>query len=89
MSKFSRPPLDKLYETLSLIVDTYQCRFISLYEGIDSQDSAKWHITMSVLAHIVYLDRWSERDKAEYMQRIRRTRIKIRKNTRRSPKERP
>jgi hypothetical protein len=51
LGRFTREHPSKTYETLSLIVDSCQCRFISLFEGIDSGDSVKWHITRSLFAY--------------------------------------
>jgi DNA invertase Pin-like site-specific DNA recombinase len=53
MARFSLEQPSKTYETLSLVVDSYQCRFISLFEGIDSGDSVRWSITMRLFPYFV------------------------------------
>lgn len=43
----------KTYEMLTRIVDIYKCRFISLAEGIDSENFEKWQASMRLFNYFV------------------------------------
>lgn len=51
MDRFSREHPRKTDETLNRIVYTYKCRFISLAEGVDSEDEIKWHIVRHLFTY--------------------------------------
>lgn len=51
IDRFSREHPSKTDDTLNRIVDLYKCRFISLAEGIDSEDDVKWHIVRHLFTY--------------------------------------
>ena len=51
IDRFSREHPSKTDETLNRIVHLYKCRFISLAEGIDSEDEVKWHIVRHLFTY--------------------------------------
>ncbi|MBP7055673.1 MAG: recombinase family protein [Candidatus Omnitrophica bacterium] len=51
IDRFSREHPSKTDETLNRIVHLYKCRFISLAEGIDSEDDVKWHIVRHLFTY--------------------------------------
>jgi DNA invertase Pin-like site-specific DNA recombinase len=51
MDRFSRAHPSKTDAILNRIVYIYKCRFISLAEGIDSEDEVKWHIVRHLFTY--------------------------------------
>lgn len=51
MDRFSREHPRKTDELLNRIVYDYKCRFISLMDGIDSNDEIKWHIARHMFTY--------------------------------------
>lgn len=51
IDRFSREHPSKTDEILNRIVHLYKCRFISLAEGVDSEDEVKWHIVRHLFTY--------------------------------------
>ncbi len=66
MDRFSRESPHKTNEILSRIVHQYKCRFISLIDGIDSEDAVKWDVVRHLFVYFanMYSRNLSEKVKA-------------------------
>ncbi len=55
LDRFSRQMPSKTNRLLDEIVEQYGCRFISLTDGIDSQDEIRWNVLRPIMAYYANL----------------------------------
>lgn len=66
LDRFSRQPPQRVNALLDQIVYSFKCRFISLKEGIDSDNEMVWHVVRPLFSYFanVYSRQLSEKIKA-------------------------